>query len=438
MKIKTKALSYEEVIRLKKDGHRNPGKTNPFLKRLIKLFSDHELKKCNFRSESVGMERLGFNEPALVLMNHSSFVDLEIAAKLLYPRPFHIVCTKDGFVGKAGLMRAIGCIPTQKFVTDLNLVKDMKYALKTLKSSVLMYPEASYSFDGTATPLPDSLSKCIKLLDVPVLMIKTTGAFLRDPLYNMLKLRKVDVSASIEYLMSPEDIKEKSLDEINEILKKCFTFDHFKWQKENKIVINEPFRADGLNRVLYKCPHCLSESKMEGLGTKIKCCFCGVAYELDEYGFLKCLTGEGKFDHIPDWFKWERKCVKEELEAGTYRLETKVDICMMVNTDFIYRVGEGLLTHTKEGFHLTGCDGKLDYFQKPSASYSLYSDYYWYEIADMICIGDMKTSYYCFPKGTGDVVAKTRLAAEELYKLDREKTMRKISKQRTLVALFND
>ena len=25
---------------------------------------------------------------------------------------------------------------------------------------ILMYPEASYSFDGTATPLPESLGKC--------------------------------------------------------------------------------------------------------------------------------------------------------------------------------------------------------------------------------------------------------------------------------------
>jgi hypothetical protein len=36
--------------------------------------------------------------------------------------------------------------------------------LRKQDSSVLMLPEASYSFDGTATPLPESLGKCIKLL----------------------------------------------------------------------------------------------------------------------------------------------------------------------------------------------------------------------------------------------------------------------------------
>ena len=68
-------------------------------------------------------------------------------------------------------------------------------------------------------------------------------------------------------------------------------------------------------------------------------------------------------------------------------------------------------------FVLDGCEGKLHYEQKPKASYSLYSDYYWYEIGDMICIGDMKTLYYCFPKESGDLAAKARIATEEIFKM---------------------
>jgi hypothetical protein len=49
-------------------------------------------------------------------------------------------------------------------------------------------------------------------------------------------------------------------------------------------------------------------------------------------------------------------------------------------------VGEGHLTHTEKGFTLTGCDGKLNYEQKPLSSYGLYSDYFWYEIGDPFLI----------------------------------------------------
>lgn len=95
-----------------------------------------------------------------------------------------------------------------------------------------MYPEASYSFDGTETPLPESLGKCLKLLKVPVVMIRTYGAFLRDPLYNNLQVRKAKVSAEMTYLLSPEEIKEKSVDELNEVLATAFSYDHFRDQRE--------------------------------------------------------------------------------------------------------------------------------------------------------------------------------------------------------------
>lgn len=425
MKIKTMEKDYEEVLKLPHAPHRNPKKPNPFLKKLIKVLADSDLKKVNFKEERINMDKLEAGEPCLILMNHSSFIDLEIVSKLMYPNPYQIVCTTDGFIGKDALMRAIGCIPTQKFVTDLNLIMDMKYALKELKTSVLMYPEASYSFDGTKTPLPESLGKCIKLLKVPVVVILTQGAFSRDPLYNMLQIRKCDVSARMEYLLSPEDIEKLSVQDINRLLDNQFSFDQFKWQQKNRVKIDEPFRADGLNRVLYKCPHCNTEGKMVGKGIMLTCEACGVYYTLDEYGYLTREEEDVKFSHIPDWFKWERECVREELLSGKYNLETAVDICMMVDRKCIYKVGEGILKHTADGFMLTGCNGKLNYSQKPSASYSLYSDYFWYELGDMICIGDMKTSYYCFPKGSGDIVAKTRLAAEELYKIDKQKRTRK-------------
>lgn len=421
MKIKVKEKSYEEVLAMRVEPHRQPLRPPMLFRVLLRQLSAADLKKTHFKCREINMERLGKREPCLILMNHSSFIDLKIAATVLFPRPFNIVCTSDGFVGKSGLMRMIGCIPTKKFVTDMVLVRDIMFSLKKLKSSVLMFPEASYSFDGTATPLPESLGKCLKMLGVPVAMIRTYGAFARDPLYNNLKLRQVDVSADVEYLLSPEEISQHTPAELNEILKKCFSFDNFRWQQENRISITEDFRADCLNRVLYKCPHCRTEGQMQGEGTGIFCKSCGKGYELTEYGYLKAKEGETLFSHIPDWYAWERECVRKELEAGTYRLDIPVDIYMLVNTRSIYRVGEGRLLHTTEGFHLTGCGGKLDYTQKPSASYSLYSDYYWYEIGDMICIGNTGSLYYCFPKTGGDVVAKTRLAAEELYRMEKHK-----------------
>lgn len=417
MKIRTQKKTYDEVAAIQKKGHKKPIKPNMLFRTLTKVLSAPASKKAALKCNEIGMDKLGKDEPCLYLMNHSCFMDFKIAATLLYPRPFNIVSTLDGFVGKNWLMRQVGCIPTLKYVNDLTLVRDILYSIRNLKCSVLMYPEAAYSLDGTATVLPDSLGKMVKIMKTPVVMIKTYGAFARDPLYNNLQLRQVNISADMKYILSPSDIESMTHDEINKILRDEFTFDNFRWQQENKVKIDEPFRADGLNRVLYKCPNCKAEGKTVGKGKHLVCQECGKKYELTEYGYMRATEGETEFDHIPDWFSWERECVKEEVLNEEYRLDVDVDIKMLVDSNCLYDVGTGKLTHSREGFRLVSDDGKIDYTQKPLASYTLNADYFWYEQGDVICIGNQKGLYYCFPKNCGDIVAKTRLATEEIYKL---------------------
>ncbi len=431
MKIRCRKKDYEWVCSLPPMKHTRPIKPLWLVRFLLKAASvvtTRELRGRRFRCEYVGMEKLGKDEPALILMNHSSFVDMKIASVALYPRPFNIVCTYDGFVGKRLLMKLLGCIPTRKFVSDTQLLRDMRYALHQLRSNVLLYPEAGYSFDGTATVLPESLGKCLKLLKVPVVMVTTQGAFSRDPLYNMLQLRKVPLSATVEYLLSPQQVEEMSVEELNQALRAAFSFDAFRWQKEQGIRIKERFRADGLNRVLYKCPVCLTEGEMEGKGVTLRCRCCGKSWELSEYGELVPQSGQSGFSHVPDWYRWERECVRQELQEGSYTLDIPVEIRMLVDTWALYTVGTGRLRHDREGFHLTGCEGRLDYRLPPLSSYTLNADYYWYELGDMISIGDNKALYYCFPQEGGDVVAKIRLATEELYKMAKEKVPHKKEK----------
>ncbi len=421
VKIKLIKKSYKEALLARREGHRNPIKPNLFFRTLMKMVSLPDIKKTHFKVSRVGMEKLGKKECALYLMNHSSFIDLEIVATVLYPRPFNIVATSDGFVGKAWLMRHIGCISTKKFVNDLTLIRDIDYAVGELHSNVVLFPEAGYSFDGTATVLPASLGKLIKHLGIPVVMIKTFGAYHRDPLYNNLQRRNVDVSATEEYILSPKEISEMSCEEIGEIINKEFSFDSFLWQKENHVKIDEAFRADGLERVLYKCPHCMKEGEMTGEGTRIFCRACGASYVLDEYGALTKEDGnDGKFDHVPTWYSWQRECVRKEIEGGKYFEDIDVDILASFDTKRIYDVGEGKLSHSSDGFKLVGCEGELEYEQKPFYSHTVNSDFNWYEIGDVIGIGNREALYYCFPKKKYPV-AKIRLAAEELYKILKEK-----------------
>ena len=130
MKVKTKRMSYDEVMALPRPKHKKPKRPNIFFRTLLKFLSLPDLIATKFRSRRIGMDKLGKREPCLYLMNHSSFIDLEIAASVLYPRPFNIVATWDAFIGKRWLMRNLGCVPTVKFAFDVSLVRDIFYAVR--------------------------------------------------------------------------------------------------------------------------------------------------------------------------------------------------------------------------------------------------------------------------------------------------------------------
>ena len=417
MRIKIKKSTHSEVLALPKEKKFVPKKPNLFWRILLKILSSFDLKKTNFRLEKSGMEKLGKKEPCLILMNHTSFIDLKIAEYTFFPRPMNIVTTFDGFIGLKWLLRQIGCFPTKKFVPERQALSQMKYCFDKLKTSVLMFPEASYSIDGRATTLPVSVGKGLKYFGVPVITLISSGAYSRQPLFNNLRKRKVNVSAKMEYLLSPEELKSLSVDEINERVKKAFSFDAYAWQKEENVLITEPDRAEGLDRVLYKCPSCMAEGKTVGKGEWLTCEACGKAYKLTETGEMQAINGETEISHIPAWYQWERECVKQDLLKGIYLLDTKVDIFVIVNTKCLYDVGEGRLVHDEQGFRLFDDKGELIHEQKPLFSYSINADFFWYEIGDVVYVGNADIIYCCVPKDVRNVVAKTRLAAEELYKI---------------------
>ena len=439
MKIKNVVRNYDEVMAMEVPKHFKPKKPGLFWRVLTKVISQPALHKVHFTHREVGMEKLGKDEPALILMNHSSFLDFEIAYSMLFPRKFNTVATLDSFVGLGPIMKQIGCFPTRKFIADLQLIRDIKYCLTENKCSVLMFPEAAYSFDGTKTTLPSTVAKLVKMLGVPLCMLETYGSYLRDPIFNKLQNRDLPVSAELRYLLSPEQIKEMSVEDIQAVIDEQFSYDQYRWQKENNIVIDEPFRADGLETVLYKCPHCQKEGKMEGKGVHLTCHECGKKWELTELGYLKALEGDDYFDHIPDWYRWQRDCVREEVLNGEYGFEVPCDIYMIVNHKDVYKVGNGRVAHNFDGLHLVGCDGKLDYSQSSKSMYTVEAAFHWYTLGDVIGMGNNRALYFAMPsKEDAFVVGKSRLAAEEIFKaIEAQKAAEKAKKTAEKAATAN-
>lgn len=389
-----------------------------YLTWLIQVLSKIMLANKKYKVEKINME--GIEPPYMLLSNHMAFIDFELVSEGTYPRRVNNVVNIDGYYRRAWLLEWIGAIATRKFTRDFHLVKSIKKVLE--RGDILcMYPEARYSPCGVTSYLPDSLGALIKMNKVPVVVAIHRGNYLHAPCWNFSKKRKVPLHTTMTKILTPEDIEKMTVGEINELLKKAFEYDEYKYQKENGILITEPYRAEGLHKILYKCPHCKSESGMRSEGAEIFCEDCGKRWTLREDGELSANEGETEFSHIPSWFRWERDEVRREILEGTYHFSDEVDVHSMPRTNKFEPLGKATLAHdAKDGFVLEGFYRGEPYriSRAPLLTNSLHVEYDFPHIKPYDCI-DISTendSFYCFPTRE-NVVTKLSLAVEEIYKL---------------------
>lgn len=371
----------------------------------------------SYRIEKIGME--GLKPPYILLNNHMYFVDFYLNAIATYPHKVYNIATVDGYYRRPILMEWIGCMCKRKFTTDRGLVDSVEKVLREYRGVLSMYPEARYSPAGTTAILPDSMGQLVKKMGVPVVVLLHHGNHLHTPFWNYRKPRRVPLYSTLTKVLSAEDVARMSAVEIQDKLTEAMQYDEYKWQKEQGIRITEPFRAEGLHKILYQCPACLTERQMTSEGAVLRCKSCGKEWVLEETGELSAMVGETEFSHIPDWFEWERANVRREVEEGRYFFEDEVDVYSLPSCMKFQHIGKAKLTHSTDGFVVEGeYEGKPYRIHRAVAGmYGVHVEYDYCYVRPDDCI-DISTdldSLYCYPT-KNDVVTKLSFATEELYR----------------------
>ena len=394
-----------------------PVRTKWYLMPLTIILSLPSVISHRNKLTKTGME--GVKPPYILLCNHNAFMDFKVATKAMWPKRANYVVAIDGFIGREQLLRNVGCICKRKFTSDITLVRNLKQVIKNGDIAVI-YPEARYSLCGTTAVLPESLGKMCKMFGVPVVTLICHGHHVNSPFWNLHDRHVAPTEASMSLLFSPEQLKEKSVDEINEGIVKSFQYDDFAWQKEKGIRTPYKGRAEGLHKVLYQCPSCKKEYRMRSEGTKLKCGECGKSWTMSEYGELKADEGETEFTHIPDWYEWERANVRAEVQNGTYSTgELEVHVNSLPNADKFISLGTGTMIHDMDGFYVrvTDSDGRIHEMKKTVPSlYSCHIEYeYLGKYGDCVDLNTLEDTWYTYPHGEDFAVTKMALATEELY-----------------------
>ena len=234
------------------------------------------------------------------------------------------------------------------------------------------------------------------------------------------KSRFLRTTSEKKLILTVDDIERMSVDEINARLVETFRYDDFRWQKEKGIKISCDDRAVGLEKILYQCPRCGREFKMESSGITLRCKACGKEWTMTELGELEASDGETEFSHIPDWYEWERENVRLEVTENRYSTgDLPVTVESLPNARGYIKLGSGTMTHDMNGFSVTvtGEDGTVFTMEKSVPSlYSCHIEYeYLFSHGDCVDLNTLDDTWYIYPRDCEFSVTKIALATEELY-----------------------
>ena len=360
--------------------------------------------------------------PYLLVSNHASRMDYIFMGVPVYPNRFNFVAGYNEFYRShlQLVFKMLKVIPKKNFVPDVYTIKEMKRIVRE-KGKVVIFPEGMNSISGANQPVAIGTGKLIKHLNIPVYYSLIQGGYLTSPKYALDERRgKVDVT--YDQLFTLDEIKELSVEEIEDKMNKALYNDDFEWNKIHKYKYNIKDKgAENLHHLLFYCPKCHRQFTMKGEGNKIYCLNCGNGANMDQ---TYTLTPFDETCVIPDtqtkWFNMQREVIKEEIKDPNFTFSAKVKLGMLPKYKYLKDlktseiVGEGEVIISHQGLTYKGTKDNEEF------NFSIKSE----DLPTYGMCTDM-TRFYTFYKGEfvefypeEPVVEKIFLVTEEIHRLN--------------------
>ena len=311
---------------------------------------------CVFRRRILRNEIKHQQGAYVVIANHQAaldFVNLIGTTR----RPMTFVISKSFFttLPVRGWMEKMGVIPKQQFQTTARDMRNMKAVIEAGQPLVI-YPAGLMCEDGLSTPIPAATYRFLQWLGADVYVARTTGSYFVMPKWKG-GLHPGRTDMDIYRLFTKEELAVLSEEEIKARTDAAILFDAYREQEQTMVKYHQAHKLEGLENVLYLCPHCGREFVMQAEGSTLRCTACGYEQEGDRYGFLHNRKGLGEeIRYVSDWSRMIYTRLKERVLAGQEQsLSTPVTIRMIDPVSNKFRdVGEGTVSLNPERLGLTG------------------------------------------------------------------------------------
>ncbi|PLX13803.1 MAG: hypothetical protein C0597_11000 [Marinilabiliales bacterium] len=278
--------------------------------------------------------------PYLLLSNHVGHWDPFIIGNFL-PRFTRFVASDAsmrGGVNKFFLTR-LGTIPKKKNMRDTKVIRDI-IAVIEQGNNVGIFPEAVRNWAGSTMNMDSSTARLVKMLEVPVVVAVLKGMNLFNPRWAR-KVRRTKLEVEYKLLLTSEQVKTLTEDEIFEKIVNSLSHDEVDYQCQQMKKIHSNRRAEHISYALYICPECKTVDSFRAQGNNFKCNQCNYDIHIDDYGFFdRVSNGELHFDNIRDWYNWEGSWLVEHI-SKKFEEQSKELIFEDINSKIYHTTSRG-------------------------------------------------------------------------------------------------
>ena len=220
----------------------------------------------------------------VVVSNHASRIDYVFTAPAFWPDTFNFVVGYNEFFRShlAAVLRIMQVVPKKNFVQQPYSIRQMIRIIRA-GGRLIILPEGMSSISGANQPCALGSGHLLKHLGVPVLYTKIAGGYLTAPKYN-LNDRPGRVDVTVGVLLTAEQVKAMTAEEIQAYLDEKLWHDDYEWNKSARVKFDgHGEMAKNLHQLLFWCPRCGGELCMESEGDTIRCRHCGNTAHVNEY-----------------------------------------------------------------------------------------------------------------------------------------------------------
>lgn len=360
------------------------------------------------------------DKQVVYLCQHKSRDDYFYAFSAINRLDVHVLCGYQNIFEKFiyTILKKLGVIAKFLYQPDMQATKQILQAVK-LGDSIVIFPEGIQSTSGSSHPVNPATLKLLKKLRLPVALLKLKGSYFTRTRYSS-DVKKGKITVTLSKLFDSEDFTLLSDEQLDKKLSSAFKYNEFEEFSQEKVeFIGKQPNITGLNNIIYECPHCKGENNFSIDKDTMTCLSCGFSIRMDNRYDIFAVNKTLPFKNIDEWYKWQRKEIKERVKEDDFILTSKVKIGTLntkkltKNRSTVY-LGEGMLTLTNKGLTYLGVKNgeQVELFFEPKAVYSLtisltyHLDLYY------------KNEFYTFKLLEDEkLMSKWMLAAEEIHNL---------------------